>query len=132
MLLPVIAILFGAAGLVVCAALFLRCGKRPVPVVVIRETRLNREINLQAYWPTPAPSIFVERNLLTHPFRVQKNGVFCGDCLFVNSLRAERNAMSMHQHACTVSSKDWKILVCADGIESDYYISLNRYHFRNR
>lgn len=99
---------------------------------MLKENGLNREIDLRLYWPTSAPSIFVDRNLTRHPFRIQKDGVFCGDCLMVNDLKAARNKMSMHKHDCTVSKKDWKIIVCADPFEADYYISLDKFHFKKR
>lgn len=106
----------------------LRKGARSGPR--IPSSDLNKDIDLARYRPTPDPILFLDGDLPDHPFKVGDGGIFCSVCLINTRLKSPADPVTIHEHACTVIRKDWKIVICRDGIRAEYYISLGSAHLK--
>lgn len=132
MFLPVIIIVIGGLGLCLCVLLFLFSRDKTARLPFIKESALNREVDLDKYAPTLHPDIFIETGLPDHPFRLVKNGIFCGVCLITNPVKHSEGSTFVHSHNCTVIRKEWKIMICKDAVQAEYFISLDKAHYRKR
>lgn len=131
--LPVFAIAFGAAGLAACLfVVFLarRAAAAGADPGVIPDSELNRNIDIARYKPTPDPVLFLDKDLPRHPFKIGGGGVFCSTCLINTQLKRQTGPVFIHDHACTASGEEWKIVICRDGGRVEYFISLDHPHLR--
>lgn len=133
MVIPVIAIGFGSAGLLACALAFLRMrsarGRNPDPGTIL-PSDLNKGLDLARYKPTGNPLVNLDKELPDHPFKFGDGGVFCGVCLINTNLKRQTVPVLIHTHACTVIRKEWKIAICREGFRVEYFVSLDKAHLR--
>lgn len=130
-LVPVLAIAGGAAGLLACLIAFLRSrGRGEADSGTIPRTGLNRDIDVARYKPTSDPILFLEKELPDHPFKIGDGGILCSICLINSRLKLPSGAITIHEHACTVIRKEWKIVICREAGQAEYFISLDRTHLR--
>lgn len=115
-----------AAASLLGLALYARRGRRAAVDPAIRETKANKEVDLERYAPTGHPALFLERGISAHPFGIGNGGVFCGDCFINTHLKAQASDMIIHSHPCTATGKAWKIVICRDASGADYFVSLER------
>jgi len=131
MALPIIAICVGAAGLAACLIACLKAlwpaSTAPAP---IRRTHLNKEIDLSRYKATEDSILFLAKALPDHPFKIGDGGVLCSVCLINTQLKLPTGPVTIHDHSCTVIRKEWKIVICRDGGNAAYFISLDRPYFK--
>jgi hypothetical protein len=130
--LPTFIVVIGFLGLCLCAILFFLARDKSMRMPAIKESALNREVDLGKYMPTVHPDIYVEAGLPDHPFRLVKNGIFCGVCLITNPFKHIEGSTLVHTHNCTVIRKEWKIMICKDAVQAEYFISLGKAHYRKR
>ncbi len=131
-MIPALILAFGCLGICICIFLFFLSRNNAAKEQVVKPSNINRDVDLKMYHPTLHPEIYLAKELPDHPFRLVKNGIFCGVCLITNAIRHCDNAHFVHTHTCTVIRKDWKILICKDAILSEYFISLDKAHFRKK
>ena len=127
---PYLIIAIGALGLCLCGFLVYLARESGKGAREIKKSPINQNVDLKKYFPTPHPEIFIDRELPDHPFRLVKNGIFCGVCLITSEFKHSDNPSLVHTHYCTVIRKEWKIMICKDAILSEYYISLGKAHFK--
>jgi hypothetical protein len=129
MLIPLLAIGLGCAGLLACALALLRF--RPSSArdtAAVTPSKLNKDLDLARYKATGNPIIHLEKDLPDHPFKVGDGGVFCGVCLINTNLKRQTVPVLVHTHDCTVIRKEWKIAICRIGSEVEYFVSLGNAH----
>lgn len=129
---PIAIMIAVAAGLVLCGIAFFRSRERAVPVPPVPPNALNKDVDLEQYRPTDQPAVFAHKSLPSHPFKVGKGGIFCGVCLITSTYRRSSNPVQVHSHLCTVIRKDWKIMVCRDEWNEEYFISEDVAFFRKK
>lgn len=135
MVIPILAIGLGGAGLLACLAALLRLrpqAARPAAPGGVEATDLNKDLDLRSYKATGNPIIRLHKDLPDHPFRLGDGGVFCGVCLINTNLRRQTVPVLIHTHACTVIRKEWKIAICREGTRVEYFVSLDQAHLRKR
>ena len=132
MLMPIGVMIAAGAGLLLCGIAFFRSRERPAPVPDVPANALNKDVDLAQYRPTDQSSVFAHKSLPSHPFKVGKGGIFCGVCLITSTYRHSSNPVQVHTHLCTVIRKDWKIMVCRDEWNTEYFISEDIAFFRKR
>ncbi len=133
MLIPILTLSLGTVGLLVCGFLVLGMrtrDTRPTPSDDVIPSQLNKAINLARYKTTDNSIVHLDRGLPDHPFKLGDGGVFCSVCLINTNMKRQTEPVRMHSHVCTVIRKDWKILVCRAGGQAEYFISLDRAHFK--
>ncbi len=124
---PLLALIVGVAGLAACAvAGLIALWPASAASVPIPRTELNRDIDITRYKATDDSILFLAKTLPDHPFKIGDGGVFCSVCLINQQLKLPTGLITVHDHACTVIRKDWKILICRDVGRVEYFISLDR------
>lgn len=126
-MLSILAISIGAAGLLACLIIGLKAlWPASAAPASIRPTDLNREIDIVRYKATDDSILFLDKILPDHPFKIGNGGVFCSVCLINNQMKPSTGRITIHDHACTVIRKNWKIVICREGGSVEYFISLDR------
>jgi hypothetical protein len=132
LIIPILAIAMGFIGLGICVAAFLGLRDKPERIPDIPGNQVNAEVNLRKYRQTQHPFLFVDRELEVHPFKIGASEIFCGDCLIRAAFKKPVIHLMIHSHDCTVKKRVWKVLVCLDEFTTEYYISLEKVHFRKK
>lgn len=124
---PLLAILSGAFGIMACVIVCLKVlWPASADSAPILPTELNKEMDIARYKATDDAILFLAKTLPDHPFKIGDGGVFCSVCLINQQLKLPTGLITIHDHACTVIRKDWKIVICRDGGRVEYFISLDR------